>query len=52
MDVQLQDSQIRCNNLSEDNEKLLEQLRLQRQELEAEKLANAQVIIIDSFCLL
>ncbi len=47
MDVQLQDSQIRCNHLAEDNEKLLEQLRLQRQELEAEKLANAQVIITD-----
>jgi hypothetical protein len=27
----------------EDNEKLLDQLRLQREELEAEKLANAQV---------
>ncbi len=47
MDVQLHDSQTRCNHLSEDNEKLLEQLRLQREELEAEKLTNAQVKIID-----
>ena len=35
---------MRCNYLAEDNEKLLEQLRLQRQELEREKLANAQVV--------
>ncbi|CAF1686632.1 unnamed protein product, partial [Adineta ricciae] len=43
VDVQLQESQVRCNHLSEDNEKLLEQLRLQREELEAEKLTNAQL---------
>jgi hypothetical protein len=47
VDVQLHDSQTRCNHLSDDNEKLLEQLRLQREELEAEKLTNAQVKIID-----
>jgi hypothetical protein len=46
VDIQLHDSQSRCNHLAEDNEKLLEQLRLQRQELEAEKLTNAQVRII------
>ncbi|CAF4280613.1 unnamed protein product, partial [Adineta steineri] len=40
---QFSESQIRCNDLAEDNEKLLEQLRLQRQELEAEKLTNAQL---------
>jgi cell division protein FtsB len=43
VDIQLHDSQSRCNHLAEDNEKLLEQLRLQRQELEAEKLTNAQL---------
>ncbi|UJR31450.1 hypothetical protein I4U23_018943 [Adineta vaga] len=43
VDIQLHDSQIRCNHLSEDNEKLLEQLRLQREELESEKLTNAQL---------
>ncbi|CAF1114242.1 unnamed protein product [Adineta steineri] len=43
VDVQLHNSQIRCNHLSEDNDKLLEQLRLQREELEAEKLTNAQL---------
>jgi hypothetical protein len=43
VDVQLHDSQTRCNHLSDDNEKLLEQLRLQREELEAEKLTNAQL---------
>ena len=43
VDVQLQESQIRCNFLADDNEKLLEQLRHQREELEAEKRANAQV---------
>jgi hypothetical protein len=45
VDIQLQESQIQCNYLAEDNEKLLEQLRLQREELEAEKLTNAQVEI-------
>ncbi len=45
VDIQLQESQIQCNYLAEDNEKLLEQLRLQREELEAEKLTNAQVKI-------
>ncbi len=43
VDIQLNDSQIRCNYLAEDNDKLLEQLRLQREELEAEKRTNAQV---------
>ena len=43
VDIQLNESQIRCNYLAEDNEKLLEQLRLQREELEAEKRANTQV---------
>ncbi|CAF4244312.1 unnamed protein product, partial [Adineta steineri] len=43
VDIQLHNSQIRCNHLSEDNDKLLEQLRLQREELEAEKLTNAQL---------
>ncbi|CAF0904730.1 unnamed protein product [Adineta steineri] len=43
VDIQFSESQIRCNDLAEDNEKLLEQLRLQRQELEAEKLTNAQL---------
>ncbi len=47
VDIQLNESQIRCNYLAEDNEKLLEQIRLQREELEAEKLTNAQVKIID-----
>ena len=47
VDVQLKDSQIRCNYLAEDNEQLLEQLRHQREELEAEKRANAQVNISD-----
>ncbi|CAF4445911.1 unnamed protein product, partial [Rotaria magnacalcarata] len=32
-----------CNNLADDNEKLLKQLRLQREELAAEKLTNAQL---------
>ncbi|CAF2838012.1 unnamed protein product [Rotaria sp. Silwood2] len=40
---QLRDSQIRCNNLADDNEKLLEQIRLQNEELEAEKLYNTQL---------
>ncbi|CAF2632470.1 unnamed protein product [Rotaria sp. Silwood2] len=43
VDNQLQDSQVRCNYLAEDNEKLLEQLRHQRQQLEEEKLLNAQL---------
>jgi hypothetical protein len=43
VDIQLQDSQIRCNYLADDNEKLLDQLRLQREELEAERIRNAQV---------
>ncbi|CAF4534158.1 unnamed protein product, partial [Rotaria magnacalcarata] len=43
VDIQLRDSQVRCDDLSEDNEKLLEQLRLQRKQLEEEKLRNAQV---------
>ncbi|UJR15224.1 hypothetical protein I4U23_002183 [Adineta vaga] len=43
VDVQLQESQLRCNDLADDNEQLLEQLRLQREELEAEKLTNAQL---------
>jgi len=48
VDVQLNQSQIRCNYLAEDNEKLLEQLRLQREELEAEKRTNAQVVFIQN----
>lgn len=47
VDIQLNESQIRCNYLADDNEKLLEQLRLQREQLEAEKLTNAQVKIKD-----
>ncbi|CAF5126830.1 unnamed protein product, partial [Rotaria magnacalcarata] len=43
VDIQLRDSQVRCDDLSEDNEKLLEQLRLQRKQLEEEKLRNAQL---------
>ncbi|CAF3760049.1 unnamed protein product [Rotaria sordida] len=43
VDYQLRDSQIRCNNLADDNEKLLEQIRHQNAELEAEKLNNAQL---------
>lgn len=43
VDIQLNDSQTRCNNLSDDNRKLLEQLRLQREELEAAKLANKEL---------
>ncbi|CAF3702486.1 unnamed protein product [Rotaria sp. Silwood1] len=43
VDHQLHDSQLRCNDLAEDNEKLLEQLRLQRQQLEQEKLLNIQL---------
>ncbi|CAF1511657.1 unnamed protein product [Rotaria magnacalcarata] len=43
VDFQLRDSQVRCNNLADDNEKLLKQLRLQREELAAEKLTNAQL---------
>jgi len=43
VDIQLSDSQTRCNNLSDDNRKLLEQLRLQREELEAAKLANKEL---------
>jgi hypothetical protein len=43
VDIQLHESQIRCNYLAEDNEKLLEQLRIQREELEAEKRTNAQL---------
>ncbi|CAF2630467.1 unnamed protein product [Rotaria sp. Silwood2] len=43
VDFQLRDSQIRCNNLADDNEKLLEQIRLQNEELEAEKLYNTQL---------
>jgi hypothetical protein len=43
VDIQLQDSQIRCNYLADDNEKLLDQLRLQREELEAERIRNTQV---------
>jgi hypothetical protein len=39
----LQESQLQCNDLADDNEKLLEQLRLQREELEAQKSVNAQV---------
>ncbi len=45
VDIQLRESQIQCNYLAEDNEKLLEQLRRQREELEAEKRTNAQVEI-------
>lgn len=41
--MQLHESQVQCNELADDNEKLLEQLRLQREELEAEKLMSAQV---------
>ncbi|CAF3869968.1 unnamed protein product, partial [Rotaria sordida] len=44
VDNQLQDSQIRCNYLAEDNDKLLEQLRLQRRQLEEEQLTNAQLV--------
>ncbi len=33
VDIQLRESQIQCNYLAEDNEKLLEQLRRQREEL-------------------
>jgi chromosome segregation ATPase len=43
VDVELSNSQARCNHLAEDNEKLLEQLRLQREELEAERMTNAQL---------
>jgi hypothetical protein len=43
----LNESQIQCNQLAEDNDQLIEQLRLQREELEAEKLANAEVIEIE-----
>ncbi|CAM2715521.1 unnamed protein product [Rotaria socialis] len=43
VDVQLRDSQVRCDDLSEDNEKLLQQLRLQRKQLEEEKLRNAHL---------
>ncbi|CAF3599334.1 unnamed protein product [Rotaria sp. Silwood1] len=43
VDIQLHDSQIRCNNLADDNEKLLEQIRLQNAALEAEKIHNAQL---------
>ncbi|CAF5161655.1 unnamed protein product, partial [Rotaria sp. Silwood1] len=32
-----------CNNLADDNEKLLEQIRLQNAALEAEKIHNAQL---------
>jgi hypothetical protein len=51
VDIQLHDSQSRCNHLAEDNDKLLQQLQLQRKELEAEKLTNAQVTIMTiCFC--
>jgi len=43
VDIQLQQSEVRCNDLAEDNEKLLEQLRQEREQLKAEKLANAHV---------
>jgi hypothetical protein len=43
VDIQLHESRLRCNYLSEDNGQLLEQLRLQRAELEDEKLTNAQL---------
>lgn len=39
----MQESQGRCNHLANDNQKLIEQLRLQREELQAEKLTNTQV---------
>ncbi|CAF1039798.1 unnamed protein product [Adineta ricciae] len=44
VDNQLQQSQLRCDDLADDNEKLIEQLRLQREELEAQKLANEQLV--------
>jgi len=43
VDIQLQQSEVRCNDLAEDNEKLLEQLRQEREQLKTEKLANAHV---------
>ncbi len=50
VDIQLNESHIRCNYLAEDNEKLSAQLRLQREELEAERLTNAQVEITNFIC--
>ena len=43
VEKQFHESEIRCDDLAEDNEKLLEQLRLQHKELQAEKLTTAQV---------
>lgn len=42
---------MQCSSLAEQNNKLLDQLRRQREELEAEKLANAQVKITYLVCL-
>ena len=47
VDIQLHESQVRCDYLADDNENLLQQLRQQREELEAEKRVNAQVDIKD-----
>lgn len=45
VDIQLHESQVRCDYLADDNENLLQQLRQQREELEAEKRVNTQVNI-------
>lgn len=52
VDIQLHESQVRCDYLADDNESLLQQLRQQREELEAEKRVNSQVNIKDNclFC--
>lgn len=43
VDIELQNSQGRCADLAQDNAKLVEQLRLQHEELENERLNNVQV---------
>ncbi|CAF0778843.1 unnamed protein product [Didymodactylos carnosus] len=43
LDDLLQDSQMNCDSLAEDNAKLMEQLRLEHEELEQERIISAQL---------